>query len=87
MKLSEIEPTLREIRVRPIKTLGQNFLHDRGVIDRIVPEPVGGAHRAPEVAIQALGDAIAAELEALSGLPRDALLSAREEKFLGMGRV
>ena len=58
-----------------------------GVIDRIVPEPVGGAHRAPDVAIKALGDAIAAELDALSSLPRDALLSAREEKFLAMGRA
>ena len=57
------------------------------VIDRIVPEPVGGAHRAPDVAIEALGDAIAEELDTLSGLPRDALLSAREEKFLAMGRA
>jgi acetyl-CoA carboxylase carboxyl transferase subunit alpha len=57
------------------------------VIDRIVPEPVGGAHRAPDVAIQALGDAIAEELDALSGQPRDALLNAREEKFLAMGRA
>lgn len=56
------------------------------VIDRIVPEPVGGAHRAPDVAIKALGDAIAEELDGLSDLPRDALLSAREEKFLAMGR-
>ncbi|PKP97712.1 MAG: acetyl-CoA carboxylase carboxyl transferase subunit alpha [Alphaproteobacteria bacterium HGW-Alphaproteobacteria-13] len=57
------------------------------IIDRIVPEPVGGAHRAPDVAIQALGDAIAEELDGLSGLPRDALLAAREEKFLAMGRA
>ncbi len=57
------------------------------IIDRIVPEPVGGAHRAPEVAIAALGDAIAQELDALSGLSRDAILAAREEKFLAMGRA
>lgn len=57
------------------------------IIDRIVPEPVGGAHRAPEIAIKALGDAIAEELDALSGLPRDAILAAREEKFLAMGRA
>lgn len=57
------------------------------VIDRIVPEPVGGAHRAPEVAIAALGDAIEQELEALSGQPRDTLLASREEKFLAMGRA
>ena len=52
-----------------------------------MPEPVGGAHRAPEVAIAALGDAIAEELDTLSGLPRDAILAAREEKFLAMGRA
>ena len=56
------------------------------VIDRIVPEPVGGAHRAPEAAIRSLGDAIAEELDSLAGLPREALLDAREEKFLAMGR-
>src|SRR3546814_15055511 len=49
--------------------------------------PVGGAHRAPDVAIAALGDAIEQELGALAGLPRDTLLAAREEKFLAMGRA
>jgi len=57
------------------------------IIDRIVTEPVGGAHRAPEVAIAALGDAIEQELGALAGLPRETLLAAREEKFLSMGRA
>ena len=57
------------------------------VIDRIVAEPVGGAHRAPEAAIASLGDAIEQELTALAGLPRDTLLAAREEKFLAMGRA
>jgi 16S rRNA (adenine1518-N6/adenine1519-N6)-dimethyltransferase len=36
MKLSEIEATLREIRVTPVKTLGQNFLHDRNLARWIV---------------------------------------------------
>ncbi len=57
------------------------------IIDRIVPEPVGGAHRAPELAIKALGDAIAQELDALAKLPSEALLNEREEKFLAMGRA
>lgn len=56
------------------------------VIDRIVTEPVGGAHRAPQVAIRALGDALECELGDLAEQSRDALRSAREEKFLGMGR-
>ena len=36
MKLSEIDATLREIRVSPVKTLGQNFLHDRNLAQWIV---------------------------------------------------
>src|ERR1700730_14066832 len=36
MKLSEIDATLREIRVSPVKTLGQNFLHDRNLARWIV---------------------------------------------------
>jgi acetyl-CoA carboxylase carboxyl transferase subunit alpha len=56
-----------------------------GVIDRIVPEPVGGAHRAPKDAIADLGKAIAEELDGLSGLAPDALRAGRAEKFLAMG--
>ena len=36
MKLSEIDATLRKIRVAPVKTLGQNFLHDRNLARWIV---------------------------------------------------
>jgi len=56
-----------------------------GVVDRIVPEPLGGAHRAPEDAIAALGAAIADELAALEGQGPGALVAARREKFLQIG--
>lgn len=56
------------------------------VIDTIVPEPVGGAHRAPEIAMQSLGDEIAKQLKSLAGMSRDQILNQREEKFLAMGR-
>lgn len=56
-----------------------------GVIDRIVPEPVGGAHRDPTAAIVALGAAISEELGALSGQSPDLLRNGRAEKFLAMG--
>lgn len=62
-------------------------LLDLKVIDRIVAEPVGGAHRAPEAAIRALGDAVERELAGLDGLGREALRSGREEKFLAIGRI
>ncbi|MGQ0558801.1 MAG: acetyl-CoA carboxylase carboxyltransferase subunit alpha, partial [Sphingosinicella sp.] len=57
-------------------------LKQLGVIDRIVAEPVGGAHRKPEGAIAALGEAIGEELESLSKLSRKALRDQRREKFL-----
>lgn len=56
-----------------------------GVIDRIVKEPVGGAHRDPAAAIRSLGKAIAEELEQLSGMKPDKLRAGRQEKFLAMG--
>ena len=56
-----------------------------GVIDRIVPEPVGGAHRDPAAAAVALGSAIAAELTALAGKPADTLRALRAERFLRIG--
>lgn len=57
------------------------------IIDTIITEPVGGAHRAPEAAIRALGDGLERELAALDGLGGESLRSAREEKFLAMGRL
>lgn len=57
-----------------------------GVIDEIVPEPLGGAHRKPDVAIAAGGEAVARALQALEGLSGDVLRTQRREKFLGIGR-
>jgi acetyl-CoA carboxylase carboxyl transferase subunit alpha len=56
-----------------------------GVVDRIVTEPVGGAHRDPAAAIGALGAAIGEELDALAALSPEALRDARREKFLTIG--
>jgi acetyl-CoA carboxylase carboxyl transferase subunit alpha len=56
-----------------------------GVIDRIVKEPVGGAHRAPDLAIAALTKAIGEELDALGKHSPAKLRSLREERFLRIG--
>ncbi len=56
-----------------------------GVIDRIVAEPVGGAHREPVEAIANLGAAIEAELESLGSMDADALRTDRADKFLAIG--
>jgi acetyl-CoA carboxylase carboxyl transferase subunit alpha len=57
-----------------------------GVIDEIIPEPLGGAHRVPDQAIQAAGEAIARALGAYAGVSGDVLRTQRREKFLGIGR-
>lgn len=60
-------------------------LKSLGVIDRIVAEPVGGAHREPVQAIANLGAAIGEELDSLSGMSPDALRTDRADKFLAIG--
>ena len=54
------------------------------VIDEIVPEPTGGAHRDPAAAIHAVGDAMALALEAMRDVDGATLRSRRREKFLQM---
>jgi acetyl-CoA carboxylase carboxyl transferase subunit alpha len=57
-----------------------------GVIDEIVKEPVGGAHRDPATLIAATGDAIANALDGLRNLDRDTIRAERRQKFLDIGR-
>ena len=56
-----------------------------GVVDRVVDEPLGGAHRAPEEAIANLKAAILEELDGLAKLDRAQLLEQRRAKFLAIG--
>jgi acetyl-CoA carboxylase carboxyl transferase subunit alpha len=56
-----------------------------GVIDRIVPEPVGGAHRDPAAAMAALGEAVEEELAELAALSPGEVRSHRRKKFLAIG--
>jgi acetyl-CoA carboxylase carboxyl transferase subunit alpha len=57
-----------------------------GVIDRIIAEPVGGAHREPATTIKATGEAIADALGQLDNLPPEEVRRQRREKFLAIGR-
>jgi acetyl-CoA carboxylase carboxyl transferase subunit alpha len=57
-----------------------------GVVDDIVPEPVGGAHRDPASAFAAAGDAVAEAFEGLRGLGHEEVRQHRRSKFLAMGR-
>ncbi len=60
-------------------------LKQLGVIDRIIDEPLGGAHRDARATIALTGDAIAGMLEELEGVDRKKLRAARREKYLSMG--
>jgi acetyl-CoA carboxylase carboxyl transferase subunit alpha len=62
-------------------------LKELGVIDWIVPEPLGGAHRDPAVAIASLGDSIEIALGGMDGMSAQALRQGRRAKFLNMGRI
>src|SRR5712691_9251657 len=55
-------------------------LHRLGVVDRIVPEPLGGAHRLPKEAVESLGEAIDQALRPLLGLEGSILRTQRREK-------
>ncbi len=60
-------------------------LHALGLVDEIVEEPLGGAHRAPQTTIRRVGDALARHLEELERIDGPELARRRREKFLQMG--
>ncbi|WP_395666013.1 acetyl-CoA carboxylase carboxyltransferase subunit alpha [Methylocella sp.] len=57
-----------------------------GVVDAVIPEPVGGAHRDPAAAVQAVGDAVESALQSLLPLSHVEVRQARADKFLAIGR-
>lgn len=63
-------------------------LFSLGLVDYLVREPLGGAHRAPQLAATALGDAIEGQLDILIGLSDEQLLGSRYQKLMqfGVGR-
>jgi acetyl-CoA carboxylase carboxyl transferase subunit alpha len=69
-----------------MKITAQDLLR-LGVLDAIVPEPTGGAHRDPQGAIARTGEAIANALRDLGNMGPDEIREHRAEKFLAMGRT
>ena len=62
-------------------------LYELRVIDGVIAEPLGGAHRDREAAMQSVSDAIVEQLASLNGLDGGQLRAKRREKFLEMGKV
>jgi acetyl-CoA carboxylase carboxyl transferase subunit alpha len=57
-----------------------------GVVDEIVPEPEGGAHRDHDLAAANLGTALRQNLERISAMPIEKLLQQRYKKFRKLGK-
>ena len=79
------DPARAQDAATNMKITAQDLLRF-GIVDRIVSEPSGGAHRDPEAAIAAAGDAIDAALTEFAGLGRDEIQARRAAKFLAIGR-
>ena len=74
----------KEDAARALKLTAPDLI-EQGVIDEILPEPVGGAHRDPAATFETVGAAIARHLDVLEAKPADALLEERLAKFDAMG--
>ena len=74
-----------EEAAKAMKITAQDLLKTR-IVDRIIPEPAGGAHADPEAAMRTVGDAIEEELTALAGWDADALRAQRSARFYAIGR-
>ncbi len=68
-----------------LKITAQDLLR-LGIIDGIIPEPVGGAHRDHDAVMRAVGTTIGDALDGLAGMSRDQIKKSRREKFLAIGR-
>lgn len=74
----------KEQAAEALRLTAQDLLEQK-LIDRIVPEPLGGAHRDPEVMAGTLKSMLVEELQSLMQKEPDALVNARVEKFSSMG--
>ncbi len=76
----------RETAAQALRLTAKDLL-DLGVVDQILDEPLGGAHRDPEAAIATVGTAIGRALGKMAGIDGGVLKARRREKFLEMGKT
>ncbi|MFZ5953214.1 MAG: carboxyl transferase domain-containing protein, partial [Candidatus Rifleibacteriota bacterium] len=79
------DPTKSKEAARALKMRAAN-LKDLGIVDEILPEPLGGAHRNPQQVAEAIRQTIEKHLPPLMALSREELLEKRYGKFRCMGR-
>jgi len=78
-------PEMRERAASALRITAQDLL-DLGVIDEIIPEPVGGAHANHEASAQAVQQSLIRALDELGRYRPEKLVRRRREKFLAMGQ-
>jgi acetyl-CoA carboxylase carboxyl transferase subunit alpha len=78
--------TKAEGAAKAMKITAQDLIGFK-IIDRIIPEPVGGAHTDPAATIRTVGDAIEEELQALLQFSASELKAQRAQRFLAIGRT
>ena len=74
-----------QVAAEALRLTAQDLLK-LGLVDHVVAEPLGGAHRERAATVEAVGEALDAELRTLLGMDGGALLLRRREKFLNMGK-
>jgi len=79
------DPARAQDAATNMKITAQDLLR-LGVIDGVVTEPTGGAHREPQAAVAATGEAIAGALKDLGNMGPDQIRDHRADKFLAIGR-
>ncbi|RYH01377.1 acetyl-CoA carboxylase carboxyltransferase subunit alpha [Salipiger sp. IMCC34102] len=79
------DPSKTQEAAAALRLTAQN-LHELGVCDRIVQEPLGGAHRAPDATIRAVGEAIKELLASFDGVAPEKIMSGRRQKYLDLGK-
>jgi acetyl-CoA carboxylase carboxyl transferase subunit alpha len=78
------DATQRERAAEALKLTAKDLLQF-GLIDEVIPEPLGGAHQDPEAAGEALREALVRHLQQLRRFRPDKLLKRRAEKYAAMG--
>ena len=78
--------TKAEGAAKAMKITAQDLIGFK-IIDRIIPEPLGGAHTDPAATIRTVGDAIEEELQALLQFSASELKAQRAQRFLAIGRT
>lgn len=78
------DPTQAKTAASCLKMIGSDLM-ELGIVDEVVPEPLGGAHRDPDAVFSAVGSAIGRALEELSGIDPEEMVATRYQRLRAIG--